>query len=402
MTDQHADDLDRAADGDGHGVAAEDELGDDGRDASASDNDDSRGHAARTGALRRVLPASLGGRLTAAAAVLLAVVLSVSAMVWRPWNSLPDNAAFVVGDEMVTRDELDQRMDTLHALYGVEEPDDPDERDEFRRDAAKSVAVSMILDDAVAEHDIEIPGKRTRDVLDRHITEEFDGGGRDDFVRALGNVGASESEVLDEVERQLAIGRLMENVLGEVEISDERLRAEFDERADELAAPQRRTLRNIVVESERDARDVLDRLDDGESFETVAEEVSLDGSTKDSGGMLEQVSKDQLETPVAEASFDVDTSELYGPVEGETGWHVGRVDEIFPSAPADFAEISGELRELVQAEVALERWREWLAERIRRADVRYADEYRPADPNAAPEASEPGSEGLAGTSGPGE
>ncbi|MGH3451302.1 MAG: hypothetical protein ACRDQW_11380 [Haloechinothrix sp.] len=38
-----------------------------------------------------------------------------------------------------------------------------------------------------------------------------------------------------------------------------------------------------------------------------------------------------------------------------------------------------------QAEASLAAWRSWLGKRIADADVRYADAYRPTDPDAPPE-----------------
>lgn len=331
---------------------------------------------------RRWVPSSRRGK----AAATLVVVLAVAAgfLVWRQATSLPEEAAFVIGDQVVTRDDLSQRERSLRALYGVERPKDSAKLDTFRRDLAKSVAVSLILDQAAQQRGITIADKQARDVLDRYVSTEFGDEGRQAFISSLGNVGTSEPAVLGEIKRQLAVSRLMDEVVGKVSIGEDSLRAAFTKRKSELATPERRVVRNIVVASRRDASDVLRRLRADASFAKVAAQRSLDGSTRGSGGLLGELGRDQFEPEVGDAVFEVGRGDFYGPVKGQFGWNVGRVDRIKPPTPARFADVKTALRETLLGEETLRRWRDWLAERIRAADVEYAPEFEPADPDAPP------------------
>lgn len=331
---------------------------------------------------RRWVPSSRRGK----AAATLVVVLAVAAgfLVWRQATSLPEEAAFVIGDHVVTRDELSQRERSLRALYGVERPKQSAKLDTFRRDLAKSVAVSLILDQAAQQRGIAIADTQARDVLDRYISAQFGDEGRQAFIRSLGNVGTSEPAVLDEIKRQLAVGRLMDDVVGKVSVGEDSLRAAFEKRKAELATPGRRVVRNIVVSSRREALDVLRGLRAGAPFAKVAAQRSLDGSTRRSGGLLGELGRDQFERAVGDAVFAVGPGDFYGPVKGQFGWNVGRVDRIKPPAPARFADVKATLRETLLGEQTLRRWRDWLGERIRAADVEYAPEFQPADPDAPP------------------
>jgi peptidyl-prolyl cis-trans isomerase C len=306
-------------------------------------------------------------------------------------SHVPDGAALVVGDDVVTVKELDQRIDALRALYGIVPPKTGKELERFRRDAAKSVAVSMILDRQEVRRGIRISDKQARDALDRYIVQQFGEGGRADFVRALGNVGTSERDVLDELKRQLAVQRLMKDVVGTVSISDAELAAEFERRKADLGIPERRTVQNIVVADEAGAQVALHRLEKGESIRAVAADVSIDESTKDKGGALGAVAREQLEPAVGRAVFGTPKGGYYGPVKGQFGWNVGTVTAIANPVPADFARDGAAFRAQLEAETRDDRWTSWLTDRIRAADVRYADDYRPAHPDAAPTESVPAS-----------
>ncbi len=77
---------------------------------------------------------------------------------------------------------------------------------------------------------------------------------------------------------------------------------------------------------------------------------------------------------------------MFGPVQTQYGWNVGKVIQITPPAPAVFDTVKDNLRQQLQLERQLDTWRGWLAGVIRKAHVRYADAYRPADPDSPPQA----------------
>lgn len=322
----------------------------------------------------------------------LVLLLVVGAFSWTQLTTLPKGSAFEYGDRVVSQSDLQGREQALHALYGVTAPKDPAGLNTFHREVAKSMAVSMILDNVALERHIVVPEKQARDILDRYITAQYGDGGRDAFVQSLGNLGTSEPAVLDEIKRQITVGRLMGQVAGKVSVGDAQLRGEFEKRKATLGTPQRRVVRNLVVGSSQDSDAALNDLKSGVPIETVAAQRSRDGSTKQNGGMLGQLARDQIERPVGDAAFSVDQGALYGPVAGKFGWNVGRVDQVLPAAPAQFDQVKDKLRQTVEQEESTRRWQDWLTEQLNDADVKYTPEYQPAQPNAAPA---PGAQGMA-------
>ncbi|GAA2536701.1 MULTISPECIES: peptidyl-prolyl cis-trans isomerase [Pseudonocardia] len=341
--------------------------------------------SAGTGPNRRGLrlPTTWAGR-AAAAAVVVVVAAAAAGAVWWQASALPADAAYRLDGRTVTVEQLDQRVVALQALYGVQAPEDPAAADGFRRDVAKSVVLSDILDREALERGVVVADKQVTDTRDRYIEEQFGPGGRDAFVRALGNVGTSEESVLDEIRRQMTVGLLMQDVVGTVTVTDEELRAAYADRQDTLGTPERRTLRNIVVESEEQARAAFDEIRGGVAFEQVAADRSRDESTRGTGGLLGDLARDELEAPVGDAAFAVAPGELYGPVQGQFGWNVGRVDAVIPFVPASFDQVADGLRQALQVERSLAIWQDWIAQQVRDADVVYAEHFRPADPDAAP------------------
>jgi len=327
------------------------------------------------------------GRILLVVALLLLASAGTGGFVWWKSTTLPDGAAFAVGDRVVMESELQRRMETMRALYGVEAPAGAPERmDDYRRAAAKSYAVAMVLTDKADEMDVSTSDTAARATLDGYISRQFGPGrrGRGGFVTALGNVGASEDDVLAEIKQQLAVSKLFEHITRDVTVSEPELRESFSEFQDRLGVPEQRWLRNIVVDSRERAAELVSRLEDGADFATLAGQYSLDGSTRDTGGVLGLVAKSELEPRYGKAAFGATDGAVYGPVQTQRGWNVGLVDAIKPGAPARYDEVKEQLRTLVKYDEQLSRWQQWLADALQAAEVRYADAYRPDDPLSVP------------------
>lgn len=338
------------------------------------------------------VPHTLAGRIVAAV-VALAVLAGAAGGVWW-WNQrLPDGAALAVGDRVVSEADLDERVQTLRALYGVQPPtEDPARMDAFRRDAAKAVAVSMVMEDKAAELGVGVADAKVRTTLDQYITQQLGPGpnARADFTRVLGNVGTSEDKVLAEIRQQMAIGDMFAKVTKDVTTTDEDLRAAFPQYAERLGVPETRDLRNIVVTNQAAADKVAAQLRGGGDFAQIARATSVDNATRDSGGALGKLSAAQLQPDYARAAFSTPVGGIYGPVQNQFGWNVGQVGAVTPGVPANFDQVKDKLRQLVDFDRRLAVWGEWMHTSLADGDVRYADRYRPADPDSAPTGAGPG------------
>jgi parvulin-like peptidyl-prolyl isomerase len=85
--------------------------------------------------------------------------------------------------------------------------------------------------------------------------------------------------------------------------------------------------RHILVETQEEAHAVLERLEQGEDFATVAMELSTDTVSAEEGGELGWFPMGVMDTAFEEAAFSLAVGELSGVVESSYGFHIIQVEE---------------------------------------------------------------------------
>lgn len=326
------------------------------------------------------------GTKTVGVVLVLAVLVAGAVLGVRELRDLPDDAAFEYDGTVVTKDDLDERVEVLGALYGIKEPGKKDGRAAFRRDTAKAVAVSMVLDDAARDKGVAVSDKRARDTLDQMVASQLGADPREAFTELLADFGVTEAAVLDEVKRQQAVALLFEKITKDAaaDVTAADARDYYEAHPDRFMTPEGRELRNIVVRTDKDAQVVVQRARKGEDFAALARANSLDDATRDQGGALGVVPASSLAGDYAKAAFGARSGAVFGPVRTQFGWNVGQVVRIVPGKEPTFDQVEDQALDVVRSERALETWRDWLEGRIKKADVEYADSYRPEDPNEPP------------------
>ncbi len=104
------------------------------------------------------------------------------------------------------------------------------------------------------------------------------------------------------------------------------------------AAEQVRAL-HILVETEEEAEQVLERLAEGEAFEDLARELSIDTFSGQEGGDLGWFAQGYMVNPFEEAAFALAPGETSGIVETQFGFHIIRVLEREADRPLEEAEL---------------------------------------------------------------
>jgi foldase protein PrsA len=101
----------------------------------------------------------------------------------------------------------------------------------------------------------------------------------------------------------------------------------------------------ILAKNLAQAQAAKKALSSGQSWAKVAKKYSTDPTTKDTGGVLTGVTKQQADAALANAAFSAPTGKLLGPIKGQFGYYVFDVTHVTPATHQSLAEATPLIRQ---------------------------------------------------------
>jgi peptidyl-prolyl cis-trans isomerase C len=158
--------------------------------------------------------------------------------------------------------------------------------------------------------------------------------------------------------KKLLMADLLDQV-GKEAVTDAALHKVYDEAVKQMGQQEEVHARHILIrvkpgdekaseEAKKKIEAVIARLNKGEDFAKVADEVTEDPSGKKNGGDLGYFTKEQMVPEFAKVAFELKKGEISGPVKTQFGWHVIKVEDKRVKPPPTFEEVKPQLVEYVQ------------------------------------------------------
>jgi parvulin-like peptidyl-prolyl isomerase len=132
--------------------------------------------------------------------------------------------------------------------------------------------------------------------------------------------GMTEETLRHDIFQQIYFPEVQANILEQ----EDDLRSLYDQLS--VAARSEVCVRHILVATEEEAQQVLDRVEAGEEFSDLAVELSIDTGSGAAGGELGCANADGYVESFANAALDATIGEVTDPVLSQFGYHVLIVD----------------------------------------------------------------------------
>jgi parvulin-like peptidyl-prolyl isomerase len=189
-----------------------------------------------------------------------------------------------------------------------------------------------LIEQAAAQYEIVVTPEEVSQELQGLIDSA---GGADVWQQWLTSNNYTEEELRATLRETLLTSRMRDRITGDLS----------------SPVPQAHA-RHILVSTQEQATALLARLQNGEDFGALADEASLDSSTRGSGGDLGWFTTEELLEPTpSEIAFQLQPGQIAGPIQTSMGYHIIQTIETAER------EIEPEKR----AQLAQSRFENWLS-----------------------------------------
>ncbi|MCX5871794.1 MAG: peptidylprolyl isomerase [Deltaproteobacteria bacterium] len=138
----------------------------------------------------------------------------------------------------------------------------------------------------------------------------------------------------------------------------------FEQNKAEFSTPESVKLRHILVETEKEIKDVLARLKKGDKFEDIASQVSICPS-KVRGGDLDWMPRGSLVPEIEDVAYKMNKGQIEGPVKTKFGYHVLYLEDKKPGEEASFDQVKDYIVEQLKYQKQQEQY-EKIADSLRK------------------------------------
>lgn len=181
---------------------------------------------------------------------------------------------------------------------------------------------------------------------------------RDEIVLAeeeIADFFAQNQEIFRVPERRVVDYLLVdpEGLRSTIELTDDEINAYYEDNPDAFTRDEEVRARHILLqinpdrtaeEADQQMQEIIQRLDAGEDFAALAQELSDDPGSKSAGGDLGFFGRGQMIPEFETAAFDAQPGDRVGPVKTSFGYHLIEVLEKQPAGKLSLEEATEEIR----------------------------------------------------------
>ncbi|WP_438313659.1 foldase protein PrsA [Sporosarcina sp. FA9] len=222
-------------------------------------------------------------------------------------------------------------------------------------------ALAALIDEKVIA--LEVKKKKVK-ISDKEIDKELEtyienAGSQEAFKATLEQNGITEAQLKENIVQYLSIRKLIEP---RIDITDEEIKAYFDENKAQLDQPESVEASHILVEDEATAKEVAQKIADGEDFAALAKEYSTDASNADKGGELGFFPRGKMVPEFDEAVFSMKLDTISEPIKTDFGYHIIKLTDKKEAKEAVLEDHKEDIKEGLFEEKLQGQYVEWLDE----------------------------------------
>ncbi|MDD5010095.1 MAG: peptidylprolyl isomerase [Syntrophorhabdaceae bacterium] len=195
---------------------------------------------------------------------------------------------------------------------------------------------------------------------------------------------------LSDIKEQLLIESLLKKkIAADSQLTDNDMKKYYDANKEKFKKEKEINTRHILLKTDEEAKQVMERLKKGEDFVELAKKYSIDPNAKASGGEIGFHPKGTLLPEYEAAAFKLTkVGQVTGPVKTQFGYHIIRLEGAKPPAYVSFDEVKDFIRQQLIQEKQKELLEKYIEELKKAAKITINEELLKEEKPALPEKQE--------------
>jgi len=204
-------------------------------------------------------------------------------------------------------------------LEQVNEETGKTREEELKEDILEMLIMERLISNEASKANIEVTDEEFQLVMNQYITMM---GGEEVFNESLESSQITKEFLEESIRKDLLINKHREHFIQNTTVTEEEAEEYFEENKEDLIVIR---ASHILVKTEEEGKEVLERLNQGEDFAKLAEELSADKTSGLFGGDLGYFGKGSMIAEFEEAAFALNPGETSELVKTEVGYHIIRL-----------------------------------------------------------------------------
>ena len=178
------------------------------------------------------------------------------------------------------------------------------------------------------------------------------------------------TRLVKEYEDKLVLEKyIKQNIIDSLIVSEEEAKQYYSDNLHRFISQPKVNASHILLRTEDDAKQVLKKLESGESFTELARNHSIDLPMAFEGGAMGTITKGQTMPQLDEALFVLDEGEISSIVKTQYGWHILRVDKIIAEQYIPYKQIKEKIMMILKKEKEAKAYEAMTQELEKGADI---------------------------------
>ena len=287
--------------------------------------------------------------------IMLLTLILMPAFAWAAEKKAPGDKVAVVNGVTINQGTYDRELNFFvrrAATGGKQIPDT--QMAQMKNEVLESLIERELLFQESKKKGIQVKSEAVSNQLQK-IKQRYPN--PEEFKKLLSSMGLTESDVLSQIARGMAIQELIDKEVAEkIKVSDEETKSFYDRNPQLFQQPEQVKASHILIKVQSNAPDeqkaearkkietVQQKVQKGEDFATLAKTYS-EGPSGPKGGDLGYFRRGQMVKPFEEAAFSLKPNETSDIVETQFGYHLIKVDDKKPAKKMAYAEVKDRLSE---------------------------------------------------------